>query len=322
MIGMRKGSLEYWPHRRAKKVMPRMRSTPNSNTASFLTYAAFKAGMTHVMMIDDSLSPSKGTEVAKAVTVLEMPHVYVYGARFYRKGYAYKEVLGEAYDKKLAERLGIKKHGHSIDELSKRAAEFVDVSALAFLDPEGIGFGNKRLMRFEMPVGGGSAEDKLKFVQGFIGKELKAGDVIHTGEYIDVSSISKGKGWSGVIKRYGVSRQYRKATNKVRHVGTLGPWHPPKVMFGVPQAGHMGYNYRTELGKRVLKVGNASDAKTVNAMGGFLNYGVVRNDFMVVEGTIPGPSKRLVRIRKSLRRHEAAKELMLTYISTASKQGA
>ncbi len=317
---MRKGSLEYWPHRRAKRTMPRVRSAPMQATPSFLTFAAFKAGMTHVMLMDDSLSPSKGTEVARAATLLEMPRIYVYGVRFYRKGYAYSEVLGEAYDAKLAERVGIKKKGKGIEELAKGTLS--NVTALAFLDPEALGFGNKKIMRFEMPVGGSTVEEKLKFVQAALGKEIKINEIMHAGDYIDVSGITKGKGWSGVIKRYGVAKQYRKATKKVRHVGTLGPWHPPKVMFGVPQAGHMGYNYRTELNKRILKIGTAADASSINVKGGFLNYGIVKNDFILVEGTLPGPAKRLLRLRKSIRKKGEAKEPQITYISTTSKQGA
>jgi LSU ribosomal protein L3P len=56
--------------------------------------------------------------------------------------------------------------------------------------------------------------------------------------------------------------------------------------------------------------------------GGFLNYGIVKNEFIIVDGSIPGPAKRLVRIRKALRAKAKEQEPKLTYISTASKQGA
>ena len=83
----------------------------------------------------------------------------------------------------------------------------------------------------------------------------------------------------------------------------------------------MGYNYRTELNKRILKIGSASDAQEVNVKGGFLGYGVIRTDYMMIDGSIPGPSKRFVRIRKALRNTHAKKEPKVTYISLASKQG-
>ena len=84
----------------------------------------------------------------------------------------------------------------------------------------------------------------------------------------------------------------------------------------------MGYNYRTELNKRVLKVGTDRDAATVNTKGGFINYGVVKNDFIILDGSIPGPAKRLIRLRKSIRTTAPKREPQINYISTASKQGA
>ena len=318
---MRRGSLEYWPHRRAKRILPRVRSYPQTAEPSFVSIAAFKAGMTHIAMIDDTSSPSKGTEVIKPVTVLEMPKVFIYGIRFYSKGYVYDMTAGEAYDAGLAKNVGIQKSKSTLEELKKKAGECNDVTALAYLDPSGLGFGNKKRIRFEMPVGAGSVEEKIKFIEAHLGKDLKATDVLKQGEYVDISSISKGKGWAGVIKRFGVAKQYRKATNKVRHVGTLGPWHPAKVMFGVPHSGHMGFNYRTELNKRLVKIGTAAEIVGVNTKGGFLNYGNIKNDFLIIEGSVPGPAKRLVRIRKSIRKKQKeVKSPQINYISIASKQ--
>ncbi|MCL4365167.1 MAG: 50S ribosomal protein L3 [Candidatus Marsarchaeota archaeon] len=311
--------MEFWPHRRAKKQMPRIRSWPEVAEPGFLGAVAFKAGMSHVMMMDDSESPSKGTEVSRAVTILEMPKVYIYGMRLYGKKYLYAEPAAEAYDGSLAKRLGISKPSANLADLKSKAAEFTDVSALAFIDASNLGFGNKRVMRFEVHVGGKNTVDKAAFVEKWIGKEIRISDILGVGDYVDVISISKGKGWAGVIKRFGVARNTRKATGKIRHVGVLGPWHPAKVMFTVPHSGHMGYNYRTELNKRVLKIGTEKDAQSVNVKGGFLNYGVVKNDFIMLDGSIPGPSKRLIRFRKALRNTAPKKEPQVNYISVSAK---
>ncbi len=318
---MRKGSLEYWPHRRAKKIMPRVRSPARSVTSGVLGLVAFKAGMTHTMMIDDTNGPAKGTEISRAVTVLEVPKVYVYGVRFYSKGYVYKQIDGEFYDKVLAEKVGIKNvKKNDMSQFKGKINELHDVTALAFLDAGTLSFGSKRVMRFEIPVGGKDNAEKLSFIEGILGKEVKISEFIKPGDYVDVSSISKGKGWAGVIKRFGVSRQYRKATGKVRHVGTLGAWHPPKVLFGVPHSGHMGYNYRTEINKRVLKVGSGTDAGSISMKGGFINYGNVKNDYILIDGSIPGVAKRLVRLRKAIRNKSAVKQPQLNYVSLESKQ--
>jgi large subunit ribosomal protein L3 len=314
--------MEFWPHRRAKKQLPRVRTWPESAEPGFLGSVAFKAGMTHVMMIDDSESPAKGTEVARAATILEMPRVHIYGIRFYGTKYLYTQPAAEAYDLALAKSIGIKESKQNLGELKAKTASFTDASALAFMDASNLGFGNKRVMRFELGVGGKDVNEKAAFIEKWIGRELKIADVLGVGDYVDVTSISKGKGWAGVIKRFGVARNTRKATGKIRHLGVLGPWHPAKVMFTVPHSGHMGYNYRTELNKRVLRVGTDKDTSIVNAKGGLINYGVLKNDFILLDGSIPGPAKRLVRIRKAIRNAAPKKEPQINYISIASKQGA
>ncbi len=319
-MSMRKGSMEYWPHRRAKKQMPRVRTWKSVAEQGLLGGVAFKAGMTHIMMIDDRESPSKGTEIARAATILEIPKIFIYGIRFYGKKYLYRQPSAETYDANLAKRVGINKGSEKINELKTRSSEFIDATALAFSDASNLGFGNKKVMRFELHVGGKDVAEKLSFIEKFVGKEIKISDILSEGDYIDVTSISKGKGWAGVIKRFGVARNYRKATGKVRHLGVLGPWHPAKVMFTVPHSGHMGYNYRTELNKRVLKIGSEKDVSQINVKGGFLNYGIVKNDFVVLDGSIPGPARRLLRFRKSIRSSAPKKVPQINYISIASKQ--
>jgi large subunit ribosomal protein L3 len=323
MGSMRKGSLEYWPHRRARKQMPRVRTWVHSSKPEFLGFVAFKAGMSHITMInDDDYSPSKGTEISRPVTILEIPKVNVYGMRFYSKPF-YKEPGPAYYDKNMAKTLGISKLKNNNLEALKNNQKFIDVTALLYLDASTLGFGNKKIMRFEVGIGGNTLSEKATFIEKWIGKQIDVGDVLSEGEYVDVTSISKGKGWTGVIKRFGVARQMRKSTQKIRHVGTLGPWHPAKVTYMVPMAGQMGYNYRTEINKRVLQIGKKENAKEVNVAGGFMDYGVVKNDFIVVEGSIPGVSKRLVRIRKALRKYGLPlKKPDIKYISLNSKQGA
>jgi large subunit ribosomal protein L3 len=59
-----------------------------------------------------------------------------------------------------------------------------------------------------------------------------------------------------------------------------------------------------------------------NPAGGFLHYGVLRGDFVVLKGSIPGPIKRMVRIRPAVRPKQTPKQAPeITYISTLSKQG-
>ena len=319
---MRRGSLEYRPHRMAQKPLPRMRHWAEIAEPSILSLVAFKAGMTHFGIMGAPESPAKGQEIIRAATVLAIPMTFVYGIRLYKKNYVYTQASAHVYDKTAAQRAGLKNaKGMSVGTAKKMLPECDDVTALAIADPAELKIGIKKKVRFEIHVGGKTAEEKFNFIEKLLGKDVSVGDVLKAGEFVDVLSITKGKGWQGVIKRFGVAKQPRKATGKVRHVGTLGAWNPPKVMYTVPQAGHMGFNYRTELNKRVLKIGDAQQGQ-ISPSGGFLHFGPIRGQYVAVDGSVPGPAKRLVRLRKALRPSETVKEPKITYLSVTSKQGA
>ena len=57
----------------------------------------------------------------------------------------------------------------------------------------------------------------------------------------------------------------------------------------------MGYHQRTEFNKKVIKVG--TEGAEITPKGGFLNYGEVRNTYVLIHGSVPGPTKRPIRIR-------------------------
>ena len=272
-----RGSLEYWHHRRAQKLLPRVRHWPASAEPTIQSLIAFKAGMTHVGIMDESQSPSKGQEIMRAATVIVFPKIFIYGVRMYKKGYIYTEAAESVLDEALAKRLGMKiSKSKTIAEVKKNAAEYTEATALAFADPSTLGIGIKKTIRFEVPVGGKDVASKLVFIEKFLGKEIKPSEFLTTGEFIDVIAVSKGRGWEGPVHRFHVARQYHKSTGKIRHVGTLGAWHPPKVLFSVPMAGHLGFNYRTEVNKRVLKIGTVQDAGAVTPKGGFIKFGVIK----------------------------------------------
>ncbi len=319
---MAHGSLQYWPHKRAQKRMPRMRSGPQIKDLSLGSLVAYKAGMTHIGVIGDNEGATKNIEMARACTVLELPKMECYGMRLYKlhQSTKYKESKHEIYSKAAAQKAGIKKTKNdetSVPTTKQKLTEFSDVSALVVAYPDGTATGQSHPMRFEVRVGGKSIEEKFDFITGKLGKEIKVAEVFKPGEYIDLISISKGKGWQGPIKRFGVKRNFHKSTNKIRHGGPLGAFSPGKVYYTIPRSGQMGFNYRTEHNKKILKIGTSADAQQVNPKAGFKNYGLVSNDYLVVDGSIPGTAKRLVRIRKSIRDRNSAgiKEPKVTYIS-------
>ncbi len=318
---MHRGSLQYWQKRRAKRRLPRARSYPNGVKESIpLSIVAYKVGMTHIGITDDSESPSKNMEISMPCTILEVPKMEVYGARFYNKDInGYKYVTFEVHHKELASKLKEKKLKNDEGKLSALKSEldkYDDITALMVAYPKGLSVEQHHPMRFESQLGG-SKEEKFSFVSSRMGKPVGVFEVLKNGEYIDVSSVTKGKGWAGTIKRFGTARLFHKATQKVRHVGTLGPFTPGKVLFTVPQAGQLGFNYRTEQNKRIIKIGNQTDVQSITPKSGFMNYGKITNDYIMIKGSIGGPSKRLVRIRKSATRNrKGIKEPKIGYIAT------
>jgi large subunit ribosomal protein L3 len=107
-----------------------------------------------------------------------------------------------------------------------------------------------------------------------------------------------------------------------RLIGTLAPKRPPYVRWTTPQGGQIGFHQRTELNKRVLKIGE--NGEEVTPKGGFLHYGVVKNDYLLLHGSVPGPSKRLVRLRQPVRDTgmKLSEAPQITFVSLESKQGA
>jgi large subunit ribosomal protein L3 len=100
---------------------------------------------------------------------------------------------------------------------------------------------------------------------------------------MDVVAITKGKGFQGPVKRWGVKLLPRKSRKTKRGVACIGPWKPARVLYTVPRAGQMGYHQRTEYNKRILKIG--IDGKEVTPNGGFVRYGEVKGTYVIVDGS-------------------------------------
>lgn len=73
-------------------------------------------------------------------------------------------------------------------------------------------------------------EEQLEYATSVLGKEINPADVFADGEHTDAIAVTKGKGFQGVVKRWGVRIQYGKAarSSKARVVGSIGPWTLPE----------------------------------------------------------------------------------------------
>jgi len=302
----RAGSLAFWPRKRAKRIYPRVNTWPKTDKTKTLGFAGYKAGMAHVLIIDTrKTSPTKGDEISLPVTVLDCPPLLVLGVRVYKMtpdGYvAFTEVLHDKVkdDKDLKRKLIVGKYKKGIKVIEKNLDKIKKIRLIVKTQPRESGLNKKTPEIFEIEVGGNNVQEKWNYSKELIGKEIRIKDVFKEGEFIDAIAITTGKGTQGPVKRFGVTIQTRKAAGKRRHVGTLGSETPGRVLWTVPHAGQMGFQTRTEVNKRVLKMGE--DGKEITPKSGFVNYGVIKRDYVLVEGSLPGPRKRLIRLRMAIR---------------------
>ncbi len=325
----RRGSLAFSPRKRAKSIVPRIRSWPECNEVRVQGFAGYKAGMTHVVMIDDRKnSPTYGEEIVVPVTVIEAPPMKVAAVRVYRRTQYGLQIAGEVWtdnlDEFLGRRLQLPKKAPDVDKLRKLLEEdaVAEVRVVTYTQPYLITGVPKKVPDVMEQRVGGNAADALEYAISKLGKEVSVSEVFQEGALIDVIAVTKGKGFEGPVKRWGVITLDAKhaRSSKHRRVGTLGPWNPHRVRWTVPQAGQMGFHQRTEYNKRIIKIGE--NGEEITPSGGFVHYGVVRSHYVLVSGSVPGSVKRLVRMRDAIRPPKVQFDgVNVVYISTTSKQG-
>nr|WP_235584803.1 50S ribosomal protein L3 [Candidatus Methanomethylophilus sp. 1R26] len=299
-----KGSRAYGPRKRAKSQMPRLDSWPEiSGAPKIQGFAGYKAGMTHAFVVDKrAKSTTSGMEVQVPVTVIEVPPMKVAAVRFYENTILGLKTAGEVWAKEadidplLNRRVNVPKKGEP-DYSKFDGLDIEDVRVLAYTQPKLVsGVPKKVPDLMELRIGGGkSVQERVDYAKSILGKEVPVTDFAAEGAFIDVIAITTGKGFQGATKRWGIKLLSHKNSKHRRGVANLGPKRPGYVRSTVPLAGQMGYHQRTELNKKIMKVG--TDGKEVNPQGGFVNYGEVRNTYVLVHGSVPGPAKRLIRFR-------------------------
>jgi len=120
----------------------------------------------------------------------------------------------------------------------------------------------------------------------------------------------------------------------LRKVACIGAWHPARVSFAVARAGQDGYHHRTEINKKIFRIGKAGTnsgttefdltTKPITPMGGFPRYGVVSEDFIMIKGCCVGTKKRAITLRKSIipqTSRPANEKIQLKFIDTSAKFG-
>jgi len=193
----------------------------------------------------------------------------------------------------------------------------------------------KKAHLMEIQVNGGSVQDKVDFAYRNFEQEIPISTIFEINDMIDVIAVTKGHGFSGVTSRWGTKKLPRKTHKGLRKVACIGAWHPAHVQWSVARAGQDGYHHRTSINHKIYRVGKGSDEanastefdpskKKITPMGGWVRYGIVENDFVMIKGSCPGVKKRVITLRKSMYTHtsrRALEKVELKWIDTSSKFG-
>merc|ERR1711959_152276 len=338
----RHGSLGFLPKKRCTKSKGKIKSWP----------------------LDKAGSKAHKKEVVEAVTIIECPPMIVVGMvgyfetprglrslctvwaqhlskeckrRFYKNwGASEKKKAFTRYTKKYTE-------GDGIATEKEKLEKYCTILRLICHTQIGkMNFRQKKAHICEVQVNGGSMAEKIAFATNLFESPVPISGVFTQNEMIDTIAITKGKGYEGVVTRWGVTKLPRKTHKGLRKVACIGSWHPSRVKYSVARAGQNGYHHRTEINKKIYKIAKGARSadgkivqdnattefdltvKGITPLGGFPHYGEVNEDYIMIKGACPGTKRRLITLRKTLvdqANRNSQEDITLKFIDTSSKFG-
>ncbi|KAF5901867.1 60S ribosomal protein L3-like, partial [Clarias magur] len=366
----RHGHMGFLPHKRSKKHRGRVRTWPKDDPKQPVHLTAFlgyKAGMTHTLReVQRSGTKIAKREEVEAVTIIETPPVVVVGVvgyistvkglrsfktifaehisdeckrRFYKNWYKSKKKAFTKYSKKWQDEAGKKLLEKDFAMMKKYCSV---VRVIVHSQMRLLPLRQKKAHIMEVQLNGGTIAEKVDWAREKLEQPVSVSNVFCQNETIDVIGVTKGHGVKGVTSRWRTKKLPRKTHKGLRKVACIGAWHPARVAFTIARAGQKGYHHRTELNKKIYRIGkgvhiqdgkvvcsNASTSydttlKSITPLGGFPHYGDVNNDFLMVKGCVVGTKKRVLTLRKSLivqTSRKAKEPIDLKFIDTTSKFG-
>ena len=356
-------SLGFLPRGRSRTIRGRVRAWPKDNQAEkchITGFIGFKAGMTHI--VRDVVRPTSRLhkkEALEPVTIIETPPMMCVGVIGYKETPAGLKPVTTVWTKFVSPEMKRsfyknwyksenKKAFASVanadeEKMQKKLAQLKEeacvIRIIAHTQMSKVRLGQRKAQLMEIQVNGGDVAAKVDFAVSLFEKEIPVDTVFAEGEQIDAISVTKGKGFENVIHRNGCKRLQKKTHRGRRKVACIGPWNPKRVSWAVARAGQEGYHHRTEMNKRIYRIGAAEaegaesatgstkfdlSKKAITPMGGFPHYGQIKNQFLMIKGSIGGTIKRPITLRKTLNintRRIATEDINLKWIDTSSKFG-
>jgi len=296
----RKGSLQFWPRKRARKLLPSVNWNVINSGKNLKGFIIYKAGMASALVKDNTPnSMTKDKQITIPVTILECPPMKIFSVRFYKNGKVAKDILAEQFDKELKRKVKLpKKSSGKIDDVK----DYDNVSLIIYSQVKKSGLKKKPDLT-EIGIKG-SLDEKIAFVKENLNKEIFVSDVFENGQLIDLRGLTTGRGFQGTVKRFGIKLKRAKSEKGRRRPGNLGPWHPARVTFRVPMAGQLGMFTRVHYNQKIIGIGKG-EIKNIK------NYGDIKTDYIIAAGSVQGPSKRQLLATTPLR--ESKKQSKKSY---------
>lgn len=303
----RKGSLQFWPRKRANRFLPSVnwQAINNDSSQSLEGFICYKVCMTTAHVKDNTPdSMTKDKPISIPVTILECPPLKIFSVRFYKDSNVATEILAENLDKELKRKIKMPKTKKKLDSI--KVEDYDDVRVICYSVVKKTGLKKKPDM-LEIGLKGNDINEKMTFIKDNLNKEISILDLFNSGDLIDFRGLTKGFGFTGPVKRFGITLKSHKSEKGRRRPGSLGPWHPARVIFRAPQAGQHGMFTRVVYNNKILEMGKIS-SENQKRFSNLKNYGNVKTDYIIVKGSVQGPSKRQLVISRALRETKKQKK--------------
>merc|ERR1711983_492829 len=294
----RHGSMGFYPKKRSRRHRGKVKAFPKDDPKKpvhLTAFLGFKAGMTHIVREVERPGTKGGArELVKAVTILETPPLVAVGMVGYietpRGLRALKTVWAELIIVECKRRFYKNWSKSKKKAFTKACLKWKDDTGKKEIEKEisqikkycqvvrGIFHTQQAILRrrqkkahiVEVQINGGSISDKVDFAREHFEKKVPIKSTFAKDEMIDIIGVTKGKGFKGVTSRWHTKKLPRKTHKGLRKVACIGAWRPSRIQFTVARAGQKGYHHRTEINKKVYRVGagyHSVDGKEVRNNG-------------------------------------------------------